>query len=62
MYTISRRISNLEDIKALTKEEIEEAVRVERVNWSLGKGPFIVEYKPIDIEDRHHSSLQEVGE
>jgi len=49
---------NLKDVKVLTKEETEKAVRIERANRSLIESPFITMYKPIDIIGRYYLGLQ----
>ncbi len=57
MYTISRRISNLEDIKVLMREKTEKAVKVERASRSLSEGPFVTMYELIDIMGRYYSGF-----
>ncbi len=59
---ISRRISNLEDVEVLAKEETEKAARVERASRSLAEGLSIAAYKPINTGGRYHSSLQKTSE
>ena len=62
MYTILRGISNLEDMEVLTKKETEEAAKIEGISRSLGKGPFIAIYKPIDIVDLYYLGFQKADE
>jgi len=46
----------------LEKLEVEETVKVEGANRSLGEDFSIAIYEFIDIGGRHHSSFQEAGE
>ena len=55
-----RRISNLENIKVLAREEAEEAARAKGVNRSSVKGLSIATYELIDTVDRYHLGFQEV--
>ncbi len=53
MRTISRGLS---DIEELERVETEKTVRVEKVNRSLVEGPFVAMYKFIGIKGRRYSS------
>ena len=57
-----RRVSNLENIEVLAREEAEEAAKVEGIAWSLAEGLFVIVYKPIDTMDRYYSNLLEAYE
>ncbi len=54
-YTIARGVFN---IRKLEKLETEKTVRVEGTSRSLDGSLSDVAYKPIDIKDRYHPSLQ----
>ena len=59
IYTILRRISNLEDIKALIKEKTEKTVKINTTQKSNDPSivaSYIATYKPIDIKGPRYTS------